>query len=865
MSEMESRMDNRDCHDHDVEDGVLRDSDKPVKYPSSHLPSWVLKMREKITISRNAHADTELRIEQLNKNMDSLSAKLLVMKPKLNKNEPNCVSTIGFTSNKSNGAESRQKELTRKGTPFYSVPSDVFIVILEYLRVSQILNLDIISRTFQAILATSPYWNKVFPIYCPHLTYRLPAGAAARREFNMKALMQEYLKSVKICTSFIHTMKAQRSVPKHRTVQPHRHSRHERQVTHPLPIFDQESSSSGRSGIIGNHSSASSRYSQQEYVMSHAETLSSDFRSVAHRALETLHSLTSDVEDPVIYKLVGDGAVTVLAALLNNEEGALQNYACGILANLLCWEARKLLPMRGVVVSTSHRQSSPALVSPCTAYTLAALFGMSAESVEQLAPLALQLKHCDGIKMLTGLLTSPTASINLAVSSNRDRHSDGLTTLSANTNTNTIASSSCRNTSSVQGMCNKQASRALATLLYPAMPVPNPATAGASISVFTPAAALLLNTKRAAAMHISGTGSSGNAEKIEVLLGTSTSPSKLLLLPLPQQQLSTHHNHLPTPLDVPPLPVVAPLPPVPAVAVHEMDYALPIPHVVTAGIPPPPALPVPPVSSSSVVREKLRRGPVVGELFTSDTFARPWLFTYFYKSGSIKDQFTTYLRFLPSSRNATGSGSSDGKGYSTAETAGAVVQGGELRGRGIDNIGAFLLTGRAEADITGWSWYFHKSYVRLDAAALEYEYLRAAEDGGGVGVVSIGTMTPEQWVQMIDLPALADENINNNTGGGGSGGGVSGGVGSAANGTNSLGRAPTHVSHVGYWSAGVEDLPPVIHAAADAGARSGAKAVANNAFEHQQNTAAAVAGAAAASSASATELDAVDESASGAW
>ena len=52
-----------------------------VQVPTSHLPSWVLKMRDKIASSRVAHADTEMRIERLNKDMDSLSAKLLIMRP----------------------------------------------------------------------------------------------------------------------------------------------------------------------------------------------------------------------------------------------------------------------------------------------------------------------------------------------------------------------------------------------------------------------------------------------------------------------------------------------------------------------------------------------------------------------------------------------------------------------------------------------------------------------------------------------------------------------------------------------------------------------------------------------------------------
>ena len=74
--------------------------------------------------------------------------------------------------------------------------------------------------------------------------------------------------------------------------------------------------------------------------MSQAETLSSDYRSFAHYALETLHGLTGrdDTKDPLYALLINEGLVTVLIALLSNEEGTVKNLACGILANLLCWE-----------------------------------------------------------------------------------------------------------------------------------------------------------------------------------------------------------------------------------------------------------------------------------------------------------------------------------------------------------------------------------------------------------------------------------------------------------------------------------------------------------------------------------------------
>ena len=66
--------------------------------------------------------------------------------------------------------------------------------------------------------------------------------------------------------------------------------------------------------------------------------------------------------------------------------------------------------------------------------------------------------------------------------------------------------------------------------------------------------------------------------------------------------------------------------------------------------------------------------PSIGGLFVSDDRPIPWQFTYYYKSGSLKDQFNVYMRFLPD---------------------------GFFRGRGMDSIGPFLLRGKVDPDISG--------------------------------------------------------------------------------------------------------------------------------------------------------------------
>ena len=333
----------------DCEEKFEESDDESVKAspePVSYLPSWVLKMREKIATSRTAHADAELRITQLHTNVDNLSAKLLVMRPAL------------LNSSKTTGTVPAEK-MTKKvhANYIYTIPTDILTLILEYLQIKQILRLDLISRSFRTMLGASNYWSEAFPLYCPHLQGFVSTSPSTMRSAQMKACLLQYVKDIQICMEFIQTMKDQRSVPKHRSVQPHRHTRQERQVSHPLPLFEQvTTSSSTRGGANASTNGVNEQgtsWGQRanalrstDRIMSHAETLSSDFRSVAHKALHTMLILTSDCNDPAIYQLVSEGAVTILTALLLNEEGSIQNDACAIIANLLCWEARKRLLFR---------------------------------------------------------------------------------------------------------------------------------------------------------------------------------------------------------------------------------------------------------------------------------------------------------------------------------------------------------------------------------------------------------------------------------------------------------------------------------------------------------------------------------------
>ena len=64
--------------------------------------------------------------------------------------------------------------------------------------------------------------------------------------------------------------------------------------------------------------------------------------------MECLFVITSrdDINDPLFPVLINEGLITVLVSLLSNEEGTIQNYACGVLGNLLCWESRSAKMIR---------------------------------------------------------------------------------------------------------------------------------------------------------------------------------------------------------------------------------------------------------------------------------------------------------------------------------------------------------------------------------------------------------------------------------------------------------------------------------------------------------------------------------------
>lgn len=659
--------------------------------PSSgaHLPSWVLQMRQKIADSRTAHDYAESRLQSLRADVRVLDGKLSAAgyAPTLpitgsagyNRSALYTISTAEGSGTRGlcdgeNGKEvvvvkaSRQD---RRSSYINSISPDVMFVIMKFLRLEEVLSLTTTSSLMEQLISTNYYWKWIYPIVFPSLlsdrdgnrkrTLRKADSKIPLSNFLCRERILSFFHQVNVSATFIESMKDQRSIPKHRSIQPHRHNKSEKSVTHPLPLFESKGSSTQTQGT--------SRSEIGERIMSRAETLSSDYRSYAHKSLDVLYELTSDVGSRINYRLINLGVITVLTSLLSNEEGAIQNYACGILANLFCWESRAELGEKIKSVGLAKKRDSPIHEKDSSEYPWNILVDL--EDNTNIVSLTSQLEACNGHKLLISLLTSPSASINLA--GNTARSSGGLKEL--------------RMTASVQGMSTKQASRALISMYFPSMPVP-------AISIASTAAR---SGGTRSSMISKSLDNMDTADKFRL----SSKINFVKALRSASENMS-HPQVISTDLFI-----------------DKSSAAIDCENdsFVTKTM----------LSASNTEEVPIHlAAPIISGIFISSE-AQPWILTYFYKSGSMKDQFTTYLQFTPD---------------------------GYLRGRGIDEIGTFYVVGKADPDITGWAWYFHKTYLRQDSTSLQ-------------GVESMDT-----WVA------------------------------NAAEPVDEVGRAPIHVSHVGYWSEG---------------------------------------------------------------
>jgi hypothetical protein len=590
----------------------------------SHLPSWLLSMRSRIEESRLAHQQTESRISKINDDVSILAGKLKQFHPDLTKDPKlslvaRSIDTI---------SQPKLKPIAKQKPVVYVfidvLPPDLLAELFQLLETPEIFRLCFLSRKHRSLVEHSDYWWRVeffrhYFLFHERSSYDLrlipiaplsplfPALSSSSRQFMKpmaspdpqgllvrRALLSQgrsdFYLSLRRRTSpaevfravqrhyeqwhrallFLQQMKDQRSVPKHSQVLPRRHSRAERDVTHPLPLL-------GRG--LG-----------PEKVMSHAETLSSDFRSFAHRALDGLVQATAACYDGLCDRLVGEGAATVMVSLLANEEAALQNYACAVLANLLLWES-----LQGRKVVRFQRLAGAAGLAEGEDTAVALLERAARQLRSYKFPLNEQLVTCNGLRALCGLLTSPSASINLAGGGRKEQHvaADGSVVRS------------WKSTASIQGVCTKHASRALVNAFFPACPV---ASRMPSLQDFlAPAPALALAPASP-----------------QPVAGLALSPSSPLRLPpLQEGEAATSIWRF------------RPLPPL----AEPASFKGPSSQRPLKESPPQ-------QQQQPAWRQQQTALSPLQLLLLTDSAPRAWQFTYFYKLGAFKDQFVAFLRFF---------------------------------------------------------------------------------------------------------------------------------------------------------------------------------------------------------------------------
>lgn len=371
--------------------------------PGKHLPSWALKFRQQVEAAR-------VNIEATNKQISRVKASTEVLTGILK--DTHAKFEARDKQNEEDKA-SKARDSRRLGEMRYFQLSkmlpDVFGEITSYLDKKDIAAIDCAAPVCRDLLLHSGFWSKEYLDYQSKRRKNLPTNVPVDKAEARQVVVAYYSRLARGCL-FLKEMKEQRGRPKHRDVKPHVYCRSDKEVSHSLPLFEGTAP-------------------ENERVMSKAQTFSNDFRSLALQSVREMMDLTADTDDvTVLRRLKSNSVVTVLISLLANESGAMQQMCCSVLGNLLAMEARQLPSYYKAAAAESWTHTHEE-------------YGTLTRAVDR--ELALQMRRCDGAKVLMGLLTSPTATINLAAGQS----------------------------SSVQGMCNQQAARALCNLFCPSMPI----------------------------------------------------------------------------------------------------------------------------------------------------------------------------------------------------------------------------------------------------------------------------------------------------------------------------------------------------------------------------------------------------------
>ena len=152
---------------------------------------------------------------------------------------------------------------TRRGIP---LNCDVFTLLMENLTLIDIMNLETTCKEVRKISFECHFWTnlikRLYPSLCADMIdseCSSTAWVCTARDFVISRAKTESQ-----CIRFVRTMKRERAVPRHNSVNPRRYTKSEKSVTHPMPVFE---------GFKSNK------------MMSTSDTMDRDFRLEALSAL----------------------------------------------------------------------------------------------------------------------------------------------------------------------------------------------------------------------------------------------------------------------------------------------------------------------------------------------------------------------------------------------------------------------------------------------------------------------------------------------------------------------------------------------------------------------------------------------------
>ena len=601
----------------------------PLSGGDSYLPIWVLQMRTKIQKSRETSDSIQSRIDNIANSTKELGVNITKLKN-------NSKTDNKFINNLTKLNPLNLNSLNNSiNNPFILLPGEVLCIIFDLLSIKQVCLFESTAKIMKSLILNSQFWfiksqndinnlNNNFnnnQIYSNDMIY-------------LRLKLIKHAKQTKECLQFIKLMKQQRSILKYNNIENHRYFSNETTITHPYPIYDTTNQNNSH---------------KIDSIMSKSEILNYDFRFIANKCLEILYELTNNIYDTINLILAKEGSVSVFISLLSNESANIQNLSCGIIANLLVWESKfSLFSLNYSLIKPFKTSISYKLISE-------------------------QITNSNGNKLLLQLLTSPTASVNIA-------------TVIHSIDNNYMKKASPKNenrmTSSIQGVSNKEACRALINLFDPLKPIPaNYNSSNNNINNSNNKNDILNDTKQANINSIKLDNSidcmNDAIQSIEAI--NSIKPS------------STNNSTTTTAT-------------------------------------------TPMISISSIFLNSV---------------AYPWIFRYYYKSGTLKDRFTTYIRFVSKDM---------------------------FHGRGIDSLGPFYLYGKTNLDMIGYSWYIYKTYINSNI-------IENNSNSNNSNEINLN-----EWMYAID------DNSND-----------------ISNQNESMNPMRSHVSHIGYWSNGLEDNTFNIH------------------------------------------------------